>query len=1368
MLKKITFWLLLFMATYSGVNAQTSFTDDFSAGTISSNWVAGSTQYSLLQTGGELKIGVNKYEGWKSFVFNLPASLDLSANPYVNIKVRTSQDLTLNVYLVDASNVNKNIRKRISRADGFTNVCWDFTGVTGIDLTKITNLYFAVNGSALSYVGNLEFKDFKIGSVAQRLSFISGFPDQKVYQNSKKNVIYIQGMENVQNVSFATTPTLINNISFGPIIGGIMTIQYDAISGVTGTETLTLNSTGTSGYTSNSFAFQMTIDGNTAPTFSTLPVYKCKVGDLLNVQLTDVSDGNASAKQNVSFTAASDNSTVTGTTFNFLYTQDAPIGLLQFTPVAAGTANVTVTANDGQATNNITSKPFSVVAYTAWNAVPSINSINPVLVYNNAGQQTIALSGISDGDGTSQTLTFGIASSDPTIVPVPTIQYTSGTTGTLKFSPQPGKIGVVTVTVTLSDNGGNINNNGNGSITKTFTIDVQSPPLTGFIVPFTDYTGDRANRLWHVEGEPVSQTISYVKDGTDDALKISCTGKQTYGGLWYGFNKQKLDLSQNPYISMWVKSDQAILFHLYFWDYKYARNNATNTINKSIPANVWTKVVFDFYNKMTDSNGAPINADKIDSILFNYHPAFSYPFTSFTGTVMFKDIRIGDKADSTFTHAKVCTLDDIAGLTTYSNAPASSFNLTNITDGNGGIATATATAKSSNTAIVADPTVSVTANGKATLSYTLGGTTGSAIITVTVAAPGSSNMVKTFTINVQAANPTTTSAVTIDLNTKYQTMRGVGAFLDDAVKPYSSQYIDDFGASVARIGVIGNQLEPLNDNDDPYVLDRSALNYKAFDWDFYKDLQSKGVEHFILTIWSVPAWMKQNASEDYFMASAITMEATDNKVDTTMYQEYAEYAVALVKTFKEKAGIDLYGIGLQNEPGFCEPYPSAILSPAMFVKLINVVGRRFVLEGIKCRLYMAEQVLGQSQYSVDQYLQAVQQDPEAWKYTDVQAVHGYAGDGISAYTANCSQWTTLFNNVQAAPHPKEYWMTETEPASAAWSDILSNIGAMSTAFSCGNISLWTQWGYVGHYVAQGKSTQLNYAQSQFAKFAKPGSVRVSATSADNNLLINTFVNTSKYNKNLATVIINKATTPVSIKLTGANIPATFDVYQTYYLQNFNKTVGGAQKDVAYLLPAQSITTFVAPLTNAAPTIDAVADKVVNKNSGEQVITLTGITDGGDGNQTLTITPTIATGATTISNVHVDYYSPENTAKLYYTPVNNQSGNASIKIEVADNGSVNNKTSVNVNIQVLNITALDVVKDNGLKVYPNPAHGYVNVSVPDLTYKSASIVNIMGETVVRKNLNMNIEKIDINNLKNGIYFILVNGENGTLTKQFIVK
>lgn len=1364
-MNKSTFWslLTLLLVTFSA-QAQTDFTDSFNNGSLSTNWWASSGQYTLSESAGTLRVDVNKNQAWRSFGIFLPNTIDISMSKLINVKVKASSDITLSIYIVDAQNINKPVTKRISKAENFASVCFDYTNFTGIDFATISKLYIAINGSGLTYKGTVYFDDLKVGTAAERLSNFSGVADQTAYQGTTKNTILVRNVENAQSLSFAGTPTLIENITISPVSAGAVFIEYDAKQSVSGTQTITLVSNPSSGFVSNSFAFQLTVEGNLPPAFDVAGSFKCKVGTNQTIPITNITDGNGTVIQPLSFSINSDKPNVIGADAVFDYVQQNRIASLRYKPTEAGIANATITLNDGQTTNNIATKQITVQAYNEWNEAPTLNAISSRMLYNNAGEQTIALTGISDGDNGSQQLIFDVAVSETDIISTPVITYTSGGTGTLKFSPIAGKTGNVTLTITVTDNGGNANNNGNGSVSQTFTVDVQSAPLTGFKIPFVDLATDRENKVWKIETDSVTQTIEYIKEGAEDVLLIDCKSKTTWTGLWYLFNNRKLDLLQHPYITLWVKSDQNILFHLYFWDYKGLRNNMSPTEEKTIPANTWTKVTYDFFGRMKTGAGVPLAADIIESVLFNYHPDFTVPVTNWTGKVWVKDIRIGDQADGVFDHPRVCTLNDIPNITKYAVAGQGTVGLSNLTDGIGG--NATATAVSSNTGIVANPTIVNNGAGKATLTYNLTGTVGTATITVTGTAANAGNVVKTFTISTVAANPAAPSNITIEINTKFQTMMGIGAFVDNSVKPYLKNYTDDFGATVARIGVIGNQLEPTNDNNNPFVLNRSALNYNAFDWDMIKQLQNKGVEHFILSIWSVPAWMKDNASESAATAGVPNWTTTDNRVDTLLYDEYAEYALALALVFKEKTGKDLYGIGLQNEPTFNEPYPSAILPPKQFVKLINMVGRRFRQEGVNCKLYMAEQVMAQNA-SMYEYLNALKADNEAWQYCDIKAIHGYAGDGITAYSANCTEWNTLKNSVKEAPHPKQLWVTETELKSATWADMISNLGAMSTAFSCGDVNLWTQWGYVANFTLQGQNNQLPYAQSQFAKFARPGSVRVSATTDNTNLMVNTFVNTKKYNKEMATVVINKSATPISIKLTGVNIPTNYSVYQTYNLNNF-KSETAAQKDVAYLLPAQSITTFVAPLPNAAPTIDPIEDRVIPNNGAEQMITITGITDGDEGTQPLTVTASITSGATVISNVRIDYSSPNNTAKMYYTPINNQAGNAVIKVEVADDGVVNNKTSIYANIKVLATTSVVEVTSLNFSIYPTITQSVLNLKLPDNTFKSAMVINAMGQVVMQASINSLNEVINIHKLRSGIYSIIVKNDKEHLTKKFIVK
>lgn len=110
------------------------------------------------------------------------------------------------------------------------------------------------------------------------------------------------------------------------------------------------------------------------------------------------------------------------------------------------------------------------------NQPPTLNPIGNVTVNENAGPQTIGLSGITSGStNPTQTLVVTAFSSNPGLIPNPTVNYLSpNTTGSLTFTPVANASGTATITVQVN-NGGASNN----LVTQTFTVTVNpvnSPP----------------------------------------------------------------------------------------------------------------------------------------------------------------------------------------------------------------------------------------------------------------------------------------------------------------------------------------------------------------------------------------------------------------------------------------------------------------------------------------------------------------------------------------------------------------------------------------------------------------------------------------------------------------------------------------------------------------------------------------------------------------------------------------------------------------------------------------------------------------------------------------------------------------------------
>src|SRR5207249_1871179 len=114
----------------------------------------------------------------------------------------------------------------------------------------------------------------------------------------------------------------------------------------------------------------------------------------------------------------------------------------------------------------------------------TVNAVNDAPVFDAIGNQTakigrgscrVRITGVAPGGGSDeagQTVTLTAVSSDPAIVPNPTISG-SGATRTLTYVPAANANGLVTITVTATDNGGTVNG-GVDTSTRTFTITVNA------------------------------------------------------------------------------------------------------------------------------------------------------------------------------------------------------------------------------------------------------------------------------------------------------------------------------------------------------------------------------------------------------------------------------------------------------------------------------------------------------------------------------------------------------------------------------------------------------------------------------------------------------------------------------------------------------------------------------------------------------------------------------------------------------------------------------------------------------------------------------------------------------------------------------
>jgi len=1198
---------LFSMAIGPGYGQITGFSDNFD-GNLK---MLAHPYFGYHQADGILRVDVRVPEGvkWQGFIYEIGDTIDLSGNLKLNLKLKSDFDFLLTAYVIDAVGFYKTSNQKIQKSDSYVDYFIQFESSAGFDSHHITRLQFTPNGNTPDAVnGTIWLDELKVGTDAIPKASIGGTTEQQFFVGSQQNEIKIVDLKNAASILVSGGSASLTNLTISAIVHGSATIGFDCSPNFIGRDTVTITAVGTSGFENNSICIPILIEDNAPPTIDPITDLSARVGDTVSVHLTGIGDGNKTVHQPITISGASQNQlALPDSNIKVHYDGTATVAELILIPIAAGrNIRITLTLDDGFVSNNMTERAFALDCYEQFNHQPTLDDIPNQFVYLAFGTQRIKLSGISDGDDGTQMLTISATSSDTAVIKNQDllIHYTQGS-ATAELTFTPSALGKTKITITVLDNGGTANNNGDAQISRSFYIESAPLPQSGLAVPLAEFGSGKVTLLekpgdWNVEGYGTTQKPELgTFHGKENVLKIAINNKTCWTGIWYMF--QELDLSQHRYMCYDIYFEGGSFSnggktHSYFWDVNDNRNlPRAHDQRKTVPAGQWRTVFMDYRGPggMNTDAGQEINVKRINRILINYATDFIWPFPVNSGTVYLANIKVGSAVPDSLIPAlkPVCTIDPIPDQTVTTNAGPQHIQLTGIGNGLAIGAADSITAISKNPDLIPHPTVSpINPDGTAQLSFEPGAAVGTAVITVTVKASGSADYAVNFKIYI--VDPSDAGVVTIELDPsqRFQTMRGFGTFEFSDRQNYIDAYTTDLGASAVRIGLIGNQIEPVNDNNDPNILDLAALNYGAFDFNYYRRLKARGVETFILTSWSPPAWMKRNLSLSYGYAETPNYEATDNVLEPFYYDEFAESMVAVVKMFRDQAGIDLSAIGPQNEPAFNEPYPSAVLSPIKYAELIAAIGPRLKQEGLATKIYMPEQVFSQQHYSMTQYINTLGLNTTADQYTGIIATHGYASDGVGEQNPTYQGWTELWNSSQSCGYPKELWMTETFPEYRNWQSALSLAGAIHGALVYGNVSLWTLWSIEGTLMDKGKPTASFYTSKNFYKFIRPGAQRIAVSDNHSDLLPSAFIDTK--NELMTAVVINKSAQPMKITVSGDSIPATFDMYVTAEHVNFQYS-GTYSVGQMIILPPKSVTTLVGSLAGG---LTQVLDEITTPQS----------------------------------------------------------------------------------------------------------------------------------------------------------------------------
>jgi len=613
------------------------------------------------------------------------------------------------------------------------------------------------------------------------------------------------------NPSLIPTPTVTYS---SPATAGTLTFTPVASMSGTATITVTVNDGGSVDNTGTRSFVVTVVPVNQAPTLDTLAnVTINEDSGLRTVSLTGISSGAANESQTLTVTATSSapglipNPTVT-------YTSPASTGSLTFTPAANanGAATITVTVNDGGSSNNVVSKTFSVTVNPV-NDPPTFAALANLTINENATAQTVNLSNISSGaTNESQTLSVTATSSNPALIPAPTVTYSSpATTGTLTLTPVASMSGTATITVTVND-GSSANNTGTGSFVVTVVPVNQTPTLDSLAnLTINEDSGLQTVSLSGISPGAASEsqtltvtasssapglipnpTVTYSSPATTGTLTFTpaanANGTATItvtvndGGSSNNIVSRTFSVTVNPVNDPPTFAALASL--------TISENATAQTVNLSNISSGATNESQTLSVTATSSNPSLIPAPTV-----NYSsPATTgtltfTPVASMSGTATITvTVNDGSSANNTGSRSFVVTvvpvnqtptLDALANLTINEDSGLQTVSLTGISSGAASESqTLTVTATSSAPSLIPNPTVTYSSPATTgTLSFTpAANANGTATITVTVNDAGSSNNVvsRMFSVTVNPVNDPPTIAtlanLTINANSTAQTV----------------------------------------------------------------------------------------------------------------------------------------------------------------------------------------------------------------------------------------------------------------------------------------------------------------------------------------------------------------------------------------------------------------------------------------------------------------------------------------------------------------------------------------------------------------------------------------------------------------------
>jgi O-glycosyl hydrolase len=266
----------------------------------------------------------------------------------------------------------------------------------------------------------------------------------------------------------------------------------------------------------------------------------------------------------------------------------------------------------------------------------------------------------------------------------------------------------------------------------------------------------------------------------------------------------------------------------------------------------------------------------------------------------------------------------------------------------------------------------------------------------------------------------------------HQTIDGFGAGikrrtedlyeLDDNLRNQIEAYcFQDLEVNMIRFFVY-HDLEPSNDNNDPYLLDDTQLDWTRYDSDPNQSrtryvaealqnafsLSNNGFDHVIGNCNSAPGWLKTNGQHN-----------NGGTLIPGGEPEYSEFLIAFLEGMKSRYNIDVTAISPTNEPDYEVTYESMNTTPSQLSSIIlNLNGRLTSAQLDHVKIISPEcfrvENSNNNSNSTTNYINNMFTSPAVEAAIDIVATHTYAD----------AQHNANWNGLKLAAQNKPVWVTE--------------------------------------------------------------------------------------------------------------------------------------------------------------------------------------------------------------------------------------------------------------------------------------------------------------------------------------------------------